>query len=423
MRFLTEAQVRKIGKQFGTPVYVYSEVVLRQAAEALLTFPNLFGLTIRFAMKACPNRAILQLLSQWGLQIDASSGFEVERAMLAGIPASHTQLTSQQLPSNLFELVQKGMHFNACSLHQLAEYGRIYGNSPWREISLRVNPGLGSGHCQRTNVGGPSSSFGIWKDQLNQARVLAQKYGLRITRLHTHIGSGSDPAVWVKVANMSLVIAKQLPDVTLLNLGGGLRVGRMPNEVSANLQVCGTAIKQAFERFADQTGRKLQLEIEPGTYVVAAAGSIVASVIDIVTTKPDPNGQTFIKVDTGMTECLRFSLYGAQHPVTIVPQLPDEIRGTEDYVVSGHCCESGDILTPAERSPERVATRELTEAKIGDFVVVDFTGAYCAGMPGSGYNSFPAAPEVLVRQNGTFQLIRKRQTLEQLVENEMGLNR
>jgi len=422
MRFLSEKQVREITLKYGTPVYVYSEAVLKQAAESLLAFPNAFGLTVRFAMKACPNRAILQLLAQWGLQIDASSGFEVERAIMAGVAPHTIQLTSQQLTANLLGLVKKGMRFNACSLHQLAEYGRICNNSRWREISLRVNPGLGSGHCQRTNVGGPSSSFGIWKDQIDLAQDSTQRYGLKITRLHTHIGSGSDPEVWVKVAKMSLAIAEQLPDIIVLNLGGGYKVGRIEGEKTTDLQVCGQAVQTAFEEFAAKTGRKLHLEIEPGTYVVAEAGSIVARVIDVVTTKPDPDGYDFIKVDSGMTENLRPSLYGAQHPITIVPQLPDETRKTRNYVVVGHCCESGDILTPAAGNPETVATRELTEARVGDFAVVDFTGAYCAGMPGAGYNSFPAAPEVLIRQGGTLQLIRQRQTLKQLVENEIGLN-
>ncbi len=422
MRFSTEEQAKKIGSQFGTPTYVYSEAVLRQAVQALLTFPNAFGLIVRFAMKACPNRAILQLLNNWGLHIDASSGNEVERAMLAGIPPDHIQLTSQELPPNLPDLVHKGIRFIACSLHQLEVYGSQFGSFPWREISIRVNPGLGSGHCSRCNTGGAGSSFGIWHKQLDEAKRIARKYGLKIVRLHTHVGSGSDPEVWVKVAGMSLAIAEQLPDVTVLNLGGGYKVGRVEGEKTTDLQVCGRTVQTAFEEFAETTGRKLQLEIEPGTYVVAAAGSIVASVIDVVTTKPDPDGQDFIKVDSGMTENLRPSLYGAQHFLTIVPRFPIGDRATGKYVVVGHCCESGDILTPAPGNSEAITTRQLTEAKIGDLVVIDHAGAYCEGMPGAGYNSYPAAASVLIRDNGTFQLIRQRQTLEQLIGNELGLN-
>ncbi|MFA6215465.1 MAG: diaminopimelate decarboxylase [Patescibacteria group bacterium] len=428
MKFLTDEQARQIGHQFGTPVYVYSEAELVNSAKALLAFPHAFGLTVRYAMKACPNRAILQILTQQGLHIDASSGYEVHRAIAAGISADKIQLTSQQLPDDILELATLGVRFNACSLHQLETFGRLCNSerieptADCRNISIRVNPGLGSGHCGRCNTGGSGSSFGIWHQQLASAKALAEKYGLKITRLHTHIGSGSDPAVWVRVADMSLLIAERLPDVEMVNLGGGFKIGRVETEITTDLQVCGEAVKKAFERFAQRTGRELKLEIEPGTYVVAGAGSIVASVIDVVSTKPGDGGQTFIKVDTGMTENLRSSLYGAQHPITVVPMSAGQNRGMHLYVVVGHCCESGDLLTPAPGEPETIATRRLTEARIGDYVVIDFTGAYCAGMSGAGYNSFPAAPEVLARLDGTFQLIRHRQTLSQLIQNEIGLD-
>jgi len=419
MRFLTEELVRRIIREFGTPVYVYSEKVLRQSAQDLLEFPHAFGLTVRYAMKACPTRAILRVIHQQGLYIDASSGFEVERAMRARIPASHIQLTSQELPADLFQLGQKGIRFTACSLNQLETYGQKFQAGPRRAIGIRVNPGLGSGHCGRTNTGGPSSSFGIWPAYLEKAKAIAKQYGLVIDRLHTHIGSGSDPEVWVKVAKMSLAIAEQLPDVEVLDLGGGFKVGRMPDEATTDLQVCGSAVKTAFEEFAQKTGRRLKLEIEPGTYVVAAAGSIVAKVIDVVTTRPDPNGLVFAKVDTGMTELIRPALYGAQHPITVVPREEDPTRQMIPCVVSGHCCESGDILTPAPGDPNTVATRKLLEPEIGDGLVIDFTGAYGSAMAAKHYNSFPEAPEVLIYADGTLRLIRRRQQLKQMVENEV----
>ncbi|MFA6410309.1 MAG: diaminopimelate decarboxylase, partial [Candidatus Buchananbacteria bacterium] len=240
-------------------------------------------------------------------------------------------------------------------------------------------------------------------------------------RLHTHIGSGSDPEVWVRVASMSLEIAHQLPDVTVLNLGGGMKVGRMPDEKSIDLQACGNAIRQAVWQFSQNTNRKLHLEIEPGTYVVAPAGSLIARVVDVVTTKPDPNGFVFAKVDTGMTEVARPTLYGAQHPMTLVPKDPDPNREVIPFVVSGHCCESGDILTPAPGDPNTVATRQMIEPEIGDYLVVGYTGAYCEGMNCSGYNSFPAAASVLICQNGSYRLIRQGQMLEQMMQNEIGL--
>ncbi|MFA6410928.1 MAG: diaminopimelate decarboxylase, partial [Candidatus Buchananbacteria bacterium] len=158
--------VREIANRFGTPVYVYSERELTLAAKALLAFPAAFGLTVRYAMKACPERAILQLLTRLGLHIDASSGYEVHRALAAGIEPDKIQLTCQQLPDDIFDLAMKGVRFNACSLHQLKTYGQQLepkkNQLPPRctNISIRVNPGLGSGGTGKTNTGGPSSSFG-----------------------------------------------------------------------------------------------------------------------------------------------------------------------------------------------------------------------------------------------------------------------
>jgi diaminopimelate decarboxylase len=218
---------------------------------------------------------------------------------------------------------------------------------------------------------------------------------------------------------MALGIARQLPEVEVVSLGGGQKIGRMPDEPTIDLQLCGQRISQAFRQFAQTTGRELQLELEPGTYVVARAGSLISQVVDVVTTKPDPHGQVFIKVDTGMTEITRPALYGAQHPMTIVPQKHEPDRQLIPYVVSGHCCESGDVLTPKPGDPNTIATRVLPEAEIGDYLVIDCTGAYCASMNCSGYNSFPAAASVLVQPNGTYRLIEQRQTLEQLMAREI----
>ena len=99
-RFLSHNAVRKIAQQFGTPVYVYDEARLTQAAQEVLHFPNAFGLTARYAMKALPNGNILRLFDRLGLHFDASSGFEVERAMQAGIAAEKIALTAQELPQN-----------------------------------------------------------------------------------------------------------------------------------------------------------------------------------------------------------------------------------------------------------------------------------------------------------------------------------
>ncbi|MBI2661209.1 diaminopimelate decarboxylase [Candidatus Woesearchaeota archaeon] len=419
LRFLTPELTSRIATEFGTPVYVYDQRTLEAQADLASNFPNEYGLTVRYAMKASPNANILRLFHNNGIQIDASSGWEAWRAIAANIPPENILLTPQEMPEegDLMILVRRGVNFNACSKHQLKVYGSIFEGS---DVTVRVNPGVGSGGNNRTNVGGPGSSFGIWHKYLEDMLAVAERYGLGINRVHTHIGSGSDPEVWKNAASLSLDAVRQIVSaghhVDTLNLGGGYKVGRMSYEQSTDLQQCGEPVRAAFKRFYDETGVKLRLEIEPGTFLVANAGAVIAEVTDVVDTGSE--GHTFVKVDTGMTEIARTCLYGAQHPITVVPQ-NGERRGLRNYLVVGHCCESGDSLTPEPGNPEGLKPRLMRRAKIGDLVVIGGAGAYCAGMSTINYNSFPQAPEVLIDRKGEPHLIRKRQDLEQMLVNEI----
>jgi diaminopimelate decarboxylase len=411
--FLTEDKTRSIHREFGTPVFVYDQRTLEHQARLVLGFPNAFGLTARYAAKACPTSAVIKVLADAGLHIDASSGHEVERSLRAGVSPERIQLTAQQVPDNLKELVTRGVLFNACSIAQIHAFGALF---PGRQLSIRVNPGLGSGHNNRTNVGGPSASFGIWHEHLDEALAAGRKYGLKFTRLHTHIGSGSDPKVWQHVALMSLDTCSRLRDVTVLNLGGGYKIGRVKGEETTDLQKIGLPIMEAFRSFEAKHGRRLHLEVEPGTYLVANSCALIATVIDVVDT--GRRGYKFLKVNTGMTEILRPSMYGAQHPIEVVRGATGR-RSQAKYVVVGHCCESGDVLTPAPGSPEGLQPRLLPETRIGDLVVFGGAGAYCSSMAAKNYNSFPEAAEVMISGNGSVELIRKRQTLDQILQNEV----
>ena len=355
---------------------------------------------------------MLRVFDREGLHLDASSGHEVERAMRAGIGTEKVSLSTQELPEDFASLAREGVKINLCSLSQLERFAE---QLPGAKVGLRFNPGLGSGGSAKTNVGGPSASFGIWKDDLERARDLAAAASLRIERIHTHIGSGSDPEVWQRVASLSLGIVEAFPEVEVLNLGGGFKVARMSDERATDLQLVGEPVKQAFEEFADRTGRRLRLEIEPGTFLTATAGSLLTTIQDATSTGPE--GYSFLKLDAGMTEILRPSLYGARHPIISLPR--DANGETKSYVVVGHCCESGDLLTTADGQPEELLARELAVCGVGDLCVIEGVGAYCSSMSAKNYNSFPESPEVLLGVDGSTSLIRKRQTLEQILENEI----
>jgi len=207
-----------------------------------------------------------------------------------GIPAENISLSSQELPLDFEELVKMGVKINACSVSQLERFGQAFSNCS-QKVGIRVNPGVGSGGFSssttgfsKTNVGGPSSSFGIWHGLVTDGTVpaIVEKYGLEPERIHTHIGSGSDPDIWQSVAKNSLSFCAIWDTITTLNLGGGYKVGRNPGEMTTDLGEIGAPVKEAFVEFAKEHGRELRLEIEPGTYLVANAGALVTKIQDKV---------------------------------------------------------------------------------------------------------------------------------------------
>ena len=404
--------VKEIRREIGSPVFLYSQQQLKSAAQEVLNFPNAFGLTARYAMKANPTGAIVQLFADLGLHFDASSGFEVRRLLRLGIPGERISLSTQELPADFGELLDAGISINACSPSQLQRIGRA---RPGQPVGIRFNPGAGSGGTRKTNTGGPESSFGIWHEKLEEVIKITEEYHLEVFRIHTHIGSGSDPQKWMEISRSTLELAKPFPQVHTVNLGGGYKVARREGETTTNLQRVGEPMAEVFREFAQETGRQLRLEVEPGTFLVARAGYLLSTVQDVVDT--GSSGFHFLKLDTGMTDILRPSLYGAQHPVFLFQETP----GTRemDYVVVGHCCESGDLLTPEPGEPEVLGIRPFPEVKIGDMLIIGGAGAYCSSMSALNYNSFPAAPEVLVEDADSYRLIRKRQPLEQVWENEV----
>ncbi len=415
LRFLTPEIITHIRQNFETPVFIYSEKILREQARKVVNFPHHFWLTPRYAMKTSSNANILKILSSEWLHIDASSEYEVYRAIETWIPPHHIQLTGQEMPKDLKKIVDLGVEFNATSLHQLETYWKLF---PHTNASIRVNPGMWSGGTNRTNVGWVASSFGIWHEYLWKIDEIAQKYTLTITKLHTHIGSGSDPEVWKKVASMVLAIVEKLPHVTTVSLGGGFKVARMDYEKTADLEEIWEHVKWLFYEFFEKTERKLHLEVEPGTFLAANSASLVTEIIDIVDTGKD--GYQFLKVNAWMTEVTRPSLYGAQHPIVVVPY-NSEIRSLSEssYVVVGHNCESGDIFTPAPGDPEWLLPRSLRKAKIWDSLIIEGVGSYCSSMSTHGYNSFPEAGELLLREDGSIVEIRKRAQYEELWRNEI----
>lgn len=412
--FLSKEQIQTIAGNYELPIYVYSEQKLIEYAQNMLSMPNAYGLSVRFAMKANSNQNILRLFNYKGIKIDASSEYEAYRALQVWIPAHDIELCGQEMPNDLAGLVNQGIEFLATSLHQLEEYGKLF---PGTGIGIRVNPGEGSAAFKKISTGGRTSAFGIWFEYLDQVQAIATKYALKITKIHQHIGSENTPEAWVESAKMGLKICEQFPEVTVFNMGGGFKMAIMPNEKTADLQGIGNLVKTQFEDFFARTGRKLTLEVEPGKYLVINSCSVIAKIVDIVDTEPEKGGYTFIRTNTGMTEMPRPTMYGVQQPIHIIA----DASQTKKYAVVGHCCESGDLLTCKLYANEEIEERELPQASIGDIIVFDGSGAYNASMSMKNYNSFPEVAELMIRTTGEIVEIRKREAPQEIWRNETSV--
>lgn len=375
--------IDQLPKVLDTPSFVYSRRILEERARQVLACQVPFGLTVRYAAKANSHPEIIRLFDELGLQFDASSSYEAALLLEQGVSGPTISLSSQQPAHNLDELLQAGVRYVATSLHQL----ELFAASPYRPntVGLRLNPGMGSGHNNRTMTGGVNSSFGLWHAYTEQALELARRHDITIDRLHIHIGSGADPRLWGEVMDATLALVRRLPEVTTLDIGGGFKVHRFGDEQEADLAVICEVFSQKLAQFAEETGRQLHLEIEPGTWLVAHAGVLVAEVVDIVDTGAD--GHTFLRLDTGMNDITRPGLYGAQHEMVVLSGREEQ----QEYIVVGHCCETGDILMPAPSNPENLASRQLARAEIGDKLVIFDAGAYCQSMSLKQYNAYPDA--------------------------------
>ncbi len=410
--FITADIAQQIKQKYTTPVYVYDEQVLSDTADDFLGFPNAFGHDVRYAMKANPNVNILKLFNKKGLKIDAASEYEVKRAISAGFDGKDIHISAQEFPVDMQFLLDNNVEFIATSLDQITRYGELNSGG---NIGIRINPGSWSGAFKAISTGGTTSGFGIWHEYIADIKQICKKYNLTVTKIHIHIGSENTPESWVKSATTGLDFVRQFPDAHTLDMGGWFKKAIMPYEQSADLQGIWKAVAEKFEEFKAETGREIHLEVEPGKFMVINSCSVICEVVDIVNTWED--GYEFIRVNSWMTEMPRVPMYGVQEPIYIL----NNSDSKTDYVVIGHCCESGDLLTCKLYEQEEIETRSLNTAQVWDLMVIDGVGAYNASMSMKNYNSFPEAWELMLRKDGSIVEIRARQTLEEIYKNEISV--
>ena len=268
-----------------------------------------------------------------------------------------------------------------------------------------------SGHSRKTNTGGDCSKHGIWHEQLAECLVTAEHHGLSVAGLHVHIGSGTDLEHLSQVCGAMERAALEVgPSVTSLSAGGGLPTIYRETDSYVDLAAYFSLWDAARKRLESRFSHPVRLEIEPGRYLAAESGYLIAE-IRAVKWQDD---NLFYLLDAGFNNLARPILYGSYHPMSIAPADGATNRSERDVIVGGPLCESGDIFTQEEGG--FVTTRRLPQANVGDFLVIECAGAYGFVM-GSNYNSRSLAAEVLIR-DGVAHRIRRRQTFEDIIRGE-----
>jgi diaminopimelate decarboxylase len=407
--------VAQLAKEFGTPTYVYDAGKIVERIEDLRQFD-----TVRYAQKACSNIAILDLVRRHGVVVDAVSAGEIRRAIAAGYKTSADATSGSPPPivytadifdAEALELVKEyGLHVNCGSPDMIDQLGQV---APGHEITLRLNPGFGHGHSQKTNTGGEQSKHGIWHAQLDQCLQAAEHRGLAVTGLHMHIGSGTDlehlSQVCDAMEQAALSVGRRL---NTISAGGGLPIPYREGDQTVDIDAYFKLWDATRKRLEAAFGHPVHLEIEPGRYLVAEAGFLVAQIRAIKRS----GANTFYLLDAGFNNLARPILYGAYHHMSIVPSGEGgPMRPLHEVVVGGPLCESGDIFTQEEGG--FVRSRMLPVAEVGEYLVIECAGAYGFVMS-SNYNSKPLAAEVLI-DGGQAHLIRRRQSFDDLISGEI----
>ncbi len=401
----------RLPAEFGCPVWVYDAQIIRDKIAALHQFD-----VVRFAQKACSNIHILRLMREQGVRVDSVSLGEIERALAAGYDPQADQdsivFTADLIDSaTLARVHELQIPVNAGSVDMLEQLGQV---SPGHRVWLRVNPGFGHGHSQKTNTGGENSKHGIWYSDLPAALEVLQRYNLKLVGIHMHIGSGVDYGHLEQVCGaMVRQVIEFGQDLEAISAGGGLSIPYREGEEAIDTDHYYGLWNGARDKIAAHLGHPVKLEIEPGRFLVAESGVLVAQVRSVKAM----GSRHFMLIDAGFNDLMRPSMYGSYHHITALAADGRDLTQAPvvETVVAGPLCESGDVFTQQEGG--KVETRALPQVVPGDYLVLHDTGAYGASMS-SNYNSRPLLPEVLF-DKGEARLIRRRQTIQELLALEL----
>lgn len=399
---MTPDSLSAIANTFGTPTYVYDANVTIEQYKKLHRAFNPLDVKLHYALKALNNINILRLLKQEGAGLDAVSIEEIHLGLRAGFTANKIMYTPNCVSfAEIQEAVELGVHINLDNLSVLEKFGSTYGDSV--PICIRLNPHIMAGGNANISVGHIDSKFGISIHQLRHICRIVEHYKMNVIGLHMHTGSDIiDPDVFIRGAELLYDASELFPDLKFLDFGSGFKVSYKESDLVTEIEIIGKRIAESFQAFCAKNNRDLELWFEPGKFLVSEAGKFLVTTNVVKQT----TSTVFVGVNSGQNHLLRPMFYNAYHEIENISNPEGEKKL---YSVVGYICESDTLGHD----------RLLNEVREGDVLAISNAGAYGFSMSNQ-YNSRLRPAEVLI-YNGEPHLIRRRETLDDLVRTEVAL--
>lgn len=401
--FLKGNNPEDIVKQYGTPLYVYSEEIIRKHMEDVAGVVTKYPYTANYSIKANTNLEILKLALDEGINCDAMSVGEMTMLLRAGFPAEKIFFVSNNVDSEEMQFaIDNGIMVSLDSLDQLERFGKL---NKGGHCAVRINPGVGAGHHEKVVTAGKKTKFAIAEEDIDQIFEIANRYDLKIVGINQHIGSGFlDPKPYLDAVRNLLRIAHRFENLEFIDFGGGYGIPyhKLDDEKSFPMEDFKKDLEPILTEFVESYGRAPLFKSEPGRYCVAE-GSIILTRVQAI---KQNSGVKYVGTDCGMNTLIRPAMYDSYHDVEVIRdgKVLDRNADKESVNVSGPICETGDLLAK---------NRELPVAKTGDLLAILDTGAYGYSMA-STYNSRPRPAEVMILRDGSVKQIRRRESVEDL---------
>lgn len=397
---LSHDDLKKAAAAFGTPLYVYHAEKITSQYEALKSAFSQCNARFFYAAKSLTNINILHHIKSIGCSVDCSSINEVKLALKAGFAPADILFTSSNIAfEEIEEAVSLGISINIDSLSNLEKFGARYGHN--YPVGVRLRPNIMAGGNLKISTGHSHSKFGIPVEQLDQLLELVKQKNIHVRTLHIHTGSEiKEVSVFIQGVKLLLGLAAHFPELEVIDLGGGFKVPYQPGEQGTDIELLGREITNVFAEYAATSGRSLQVWFEPGKYVVSEAGYFLTTV-----TVLKHNGDLhFAGVNSGLNHLIRPMFYDAYHHIE---NISNPAAPLTTYQVVGNICETDNFAVD----------RPLPEIREGDILAIYNAGAYGFEMA-SQYNARFRPAEVLFHE-GNITLIRRRETLEDLLQTQV----